>query len=186
MKEPGEILIREHQEIRRLLSALDGMADFIRRKDALPDEYMEKAVAVVAEFADKCHHGKEEKALFPAISKASPNAGAELARRLTSDHRAFRKIVESMVELIPDATIKRDSRTLLAKHVSTYSRLLREHMRVEEEQLVPEVEGAIEPAKRKEIAREFERMDEESMGRGGHQKYVDIIDELAKAYGGKT
>lgn len=185
MKEPGTILKEDHREIRKLLSAFDGMAAFITQKDSLPDEDLEKAFAVAVEFADKCHHGKEERALFPAIAEASRNIGAELARRLTSDHRAFRKLVGTMHEQVSDATVKKESRAVLAKQIGTYTRLLREHMKVEEQKLIPEVMKSLKPAQRNEVSEQFEKIEEETMGHGAHEKYIEIIDQLANLYGRK-
>jgi hemerythrin-like domain-containing protein len=186
MEEPGDILKADHREIKKLLSAFDGMAAFILQKDSLPDEDLEKAFAVAVEFADKCHHGKEEKALFPHISKASPDVGAEMARRLTSDHAACRKLVGTMLELVPNATVKKESRAVLAKQLGTYTRLLTEHIKVEEKKLIPEVEKSIEPDQRGEISEQFELIEEETMGHGAHERYVTIIDQLAGLYGKKA
>jgi len=185
MQEPGAILKADHKEIRKLLSAFDGMAALILEKDSLPNEDMEKAFAVVVEFADKCHHGKEERALFPVIAKESPNIGAELARRLTSDHAAFRTLVGTMHERVPSATVKKESRAILAKQIGTYTRLLSEHMKVEEQQLIPEMKKSIKPDLRGEISEQFETIEEETMGQGTHEKYIEIIDQLAGLYGKK-
>jgi hemerythrin-like domain-containing protein len=186
MEEPGDILKADHREIKKLLSAFDGMAAFILKKDSLPNEDLEKAFAVAVDFADKCHHGKEEKALFPHISKASPEVGAEMARRLTSDHAAFRKLVGTMLELVPNATVKKESRAVLAKQLGTYTRLLTEHMKVEEYMLIPEVKKCIKPEQRGEISELFEVIEEETMGHGAHEKYIKIIDQLAGQYGKKA
>jgi len=183
MQEPGAIIKADHKEIRKLLSAFDGMAALILQKDSLPNEDLEKAFAVAVEFADKCHHGKEEKALFPRISKASPKIGAEMARRLTSDHAAFRKLVGTMLEVVPAATVKKEARGILAKQIGTYSRLLEMHMKVEEQKLIPEMMRTIGPDERGEISEQFEAIEEEVMGHGAHEKYVGIISQLADLYG---
>ena len=182
--EPNDVLRDEHVAIELLLSAVEGMAGRMRAKGAYPRKDLETAMTVVTEFADKCHHAKEERTLFPLLSEASPKAGAELARRLTSDHVAFRKLVGTMKEQIPNGENDDGVRALLAKNLDTYTRLLREHILIENTQLLPEVERAIPAEERERIAEEFERIEEEEIGAGVHEKYHGMIRKLADAYAG--
>src|SRR3989304_5908481 len=98
MEDPNDVLKAEHEAIELLLGAVEGMAGRLSTKSTFPRKDLESALTIVTEFADKCHHAKEEKTLFPVLSKASPKVGAELARRLTSDHILFRKLVGTMKE----------------------------------------------------------------------------------------
>lgn len=183
MTEPNEGLKSEHEAIGELLVVLEGLAERMPGGAILPRGDLERAMAVVVELADRCHHAKEEEVLFPALAKASPEEGAELARRLTSDHRAFRKLVQPIRRLIPLAETNGGSRTQLTKNLISYTRLLREHIRIEEEMLFPEVERTLGATERARIAEEFERIEEEEIGTGMHDKYHDIIRALAQVYG---
>lgn len=177
--EPNEILSAEHDAMKRLLTAIDGMARRVESGGDLPRGDLEEAMNLVVEFGDKCHHAKEEKVLFPALSKASPRAGAELARRLTSDHAAFRKLVNSVRQLIPNAEADETSRGLLMKNLRTYSKLLREHISIEDEKLFSEVERSLRSSERKEIAERFEMLEQEEIGQRMHEKYHERINKLA-------
>ncbi len=141
-------------------------------------------MTVITEFADRCHHAKEEVVLFPVLVKASPETGADLARRLTSDHRAFRKLVGSTRELLSRAEDDEGSRGQLAKNLDTYTRLLREHILIENEQLLPEIERSIAPEERARLAEEFERVEREEVGPGMHARYHEMIHRLGHKYGG--
>lgn len=181
MHEPSDVLHAEHEAIEALVNALEGIAAHIRTADDVPADDLRDALTVVVEFADRCHHAKEEVVLFPPLSAASPQIGADLARRLTSDHRAFRRIVGTIQDLLPSAN-SRQARRLLAKHLDTYTRVLREHIRVEEEQLLPEVERSLPPWERDRLTVEFQRVERDELGHGLHDAYVAIIRRLAETY----
>lgn len=182
MDEPSATLRFEHDAIQVLLSVLDGMAHRLRVNEAVPREDLDDAMTVVVEFADRCHHAKEEQVVFPALRKASPEIGADIARRLTSDHQAFRKLVRAMRDLCPKARTRKSARVQLAKYFSTYIRVLREHIRIEEEQLLPEVDRSLAPAQRAEFAERFDRVEAEEIGWGMHEAYHAMIHRLAESY----
>ena len=184
MMEPNEVLREEHEAIELLLSAVEGMAGRLQAKGAYLRKDLESAMTIVTDFADKCHHAKEERTLFPVLSRFSPTVGAELARRLTSDHIAFRKLVGTIREQIPTGEKDTTVRAQLEKNLDTYTRLLRQHILIENTELLPEVERAIPPAERERLAEEFERIEEEEIGAGVHAKYHHMIHKLADAYAG--
>lgn len=158
------------------------MAERMRRTGDVPEQDLETAFTIVTEFADRCHHAKEESVLFPVLSAASPKEGAEIARRLTSDHIAFRNLVKSTRDLIPRAAAQTVSRNQLVKNLDTYARLLREHIAIENERLLPEVERSIPPEERMRLAEEFERVEREEIGPGMHERYHHMIHTLAHSY----
>lgn len=183
MEEPNQTLKREHEAVEELLSAMDQMAVEIGIKGKLSAQDMDDSLSIIEGFVDKCHHAKEEKILFPALSKASPETGAEMARRLTSDHRAFRQLAGGMRTALSRAGADAQARSLLRKNIGTYTNLVRAHIGVEEDKLFREVERSIDPDERGRISVEFERLEEEVVGHGMHEKYHMMIESLEKKYG---
>lgn len=183
MGDPNAILRAEHEAIEHLVSAIEGMAARLGGTGPYPRNDLDTALTVAAEFADRCHHAKEEKVLFPALAAASPKTGAELTRRLTSDHIAFRKLVGSMRDQIASGGRDVDVRTQLAKNLGTFSRMLRRHISVEDLDLAREVERFLGPAERERIAEAFERAEREEVGPGVREKYHAMIHQLAALYG---
>ena len=181
MESPADILRSEHDAIRSLLSALEGMIERIRRDNAIPKDDLYDAVAVVAEFADKCHQGKEEVVLIPELVKASPRAAA-VAERLKADHVAFRGHVQLIKQLLPKSRTKAVRRRI-AGHLATYVRTHREHMALVDEELLPEIDRSLRPEQRARIAKEFERVEKAEIGWGMRDAYSAIIERLADVYG---
>ena len=181
MQSPADVLRSEHDAIRSLLGALEGMVERIRSDNAIPKDDLYDAVAVVAEFADRCHQAKEEAVLIPELAKASPRAAA-IAERLKADHVAFRGHVKLIKELLPKSRTKAVRRRI-AGHLATYVRTHREHMRLVDEELLPEIDRSLKPEQRARIGREFERVERAEIGWGMRDAYGAIIRRLADTYG---
>ncbi|HLA46787.1 MAG TPA: hemerythrin domain-containing protein [Thermoplasmata archaeon] len=183
MKEPSEILREEHVVIEHLLHVLDGMAEHVDLDNPVPERDIGTALEVVENFADKCHHAKEERILFPALSRHSAHEGALLARRLHGDHEAARKLVRDLRELTPKIGAKDDRvRREFSRKVRTYTTLLREHISQETERLLPLIDEAIPAEERRELAEAFERVEQEEMGAGVHAKYERLVHQLVDRY----
>jgi len=68
------------------------------------------------------------------------------------------------------------------KNLRVYSKLLREHISIEDEKLFSEVERSLGSAERKEIAKKFELLEEEEIGSGMHERYHERVHKLAELY----
>jgi len=76
MAEPSEILREEHRVIGHLLDVLRGMSVAVNRGGSIAKEDIETILDVLVDLADKCHHAKEERVLFPVLMRGSPTEGA--------------------------------------------------------------------------------------------------------------
>lgn len=183
MGEPKEILREEHEVIEHLLHVLAAMAKRADRGETLARSDVDDALEVVVNFADKCHHAKEEKALFPALAQVSPEESAELIRQLERDHEAGRRLV---------AALRSDSRSLdrsgakararFAQDARSYTTLLTAHIDTETSKLFPLMDRVLPENRRAALAAEFDRIEREETGAGLHEKYEGTIHRLADRY----
>src|SRR5512137_79380 len=92
-----EILSEEHRVIEQVLSALEKMADETERTGELDVAGAKDAVDFFRNFADRCHHGKEEARLFPLLEQHgfSPDCGPTAVMRL--EHEQGRAHVRGML-----------------------------------------------------------------------------------------
>mgnify|MGYP001605367148 CR=1 FL=1 len=177
---PDAVLRSEHDSLRALLTALEHLAEGIRREDAFSKDDLYDVISVLSDFADRCHTGKEEKVLFPVLGKTSPEMAA-LVKRLTEDHLHFRGYIASIHGLVAKARTKAIRRRI-ASRLSTYARLHKEHMRVVDEDLLPQVPRLLPPDERDRIMRTFAHVEEREIGWGMKDAYVAIIRRLAETY----
>ena len=164
-----------------MLFAVEGIAARVGSKEPFPREDAKKTMVVMVEFVDKCHHAKEERFLFPALSKNSPGKTKELTRRVSSDCRAFRRLVAQMRTHLPTAEADRRARRRLANELALYSRLVHNHVWIEEECILPEADRILGSAVRRRMTVRFERPEADKRGPGRHARHQAMIRELAQA-----
>ena len=181
-QEPDDVLRSEHELIETLLFAVDGIAARVGSEEPFPREDVKKAMVVMVEFVDQCHHAKEERFLFPALSENSPGKTKELTRRVSSDRRAFRRLVAQMRTHLPTAEADRRARRRLANELALYSRLVHNHVRIEEERILPEADRILGSAARRRMTARFERLEADERDAGRHARHQAMIRELAQAY----
>lgn len=168
---PTDILRAEHDAIEHLLQAMDGMAAVLESGGEVPRRDVESALGVIAGFADKCHHAKEEKVLFPVLRRAAPAEGERIARALEGDHAAARKLTATMrAQAAAGESGRANERTELARQARTYAKLLRAHIALESKDLFELVEK-LPPQTRHHLAEEFDRIEAQETGEGAHERF---------------
>ena len=183
MTEPTEILREEHEVIQHLLHVLAAMAERVDHGETVARGDVDDVLVVVVKFADECHHAKEEKALFPALRRASPQEGAALVHRLEGDHEAGRHLVAAMrSEAASAESGDARSRSQFVKDARSYAVLLTRHIDAETELLFPLVDRVLPPQERTALAAEFNRIEREEIGAGLHETYEGTIHRLADRY----
>jgi hemerythrin-like domain-containing protein len=178
-EKPTEILSDEHRVIERVLNALD-------RLTAVPVnpslEQWRKALEFLRNFADQCHHFKEEKVLFPALEEHGiPREGGPIGMML-AEHEEGRGHVRSMIDAVEQvAKGNGAASTTLLDHARAYVTLLREHIQKEDDILFRMADEVIPEQEQRRILTEFESHEAGEMGAGAHEKYLGIARELEAA-----
>ena len=99
---PTDILSNEHRVIEQVLDCLDRMVTNSAEQHQLDEEPARQAVDFFRNFADRCHHGKEEEFLFPALEVAGvPREGGPIGVML-SEHEQGRKLVARLKDAVTD------------------------------------------------------------------------------------
>ncbi|MGN6731071.1 MAG: hemerythrin domain-containing protein [Candidatus Binatia bacterium] len=174
-----EILSDEHRVIERVLNAL-------YRLTAVPVnpslEQWRKALEFLRNFADQCHHFKEEKILFPALEEHGiPREGGPIGMML-AEHEEGRGHVRSMIDAVEQvAKGNGAASTKLLDHARAYVTLLREHIQKEDDILFRMADEVIPEQEQRRILTEFEAHEAGEMGAGAHEKYLGIARELEAA-----
>jgi len=76
------------------MTAMSALADALERGEDISPEVLRDITRVVDTFADRCHHEKEDKYLFPLLRKKDlPKIDAEL-RKLADEHHSGRAMAE--------------------------------------------------------------------------------------------
>ena len=136
--EPLAALYAEHRSIAAVLAALEALVSERRDRGARIDPRVFRAALYYLDvFAEREHHPKEERALFPRIRARTREGDAVLAE-LTREHdageRAMRELEQALVRFEEGGDAEFPAfATAVERFVGRY----REHMRKEERDVMP-------------------------------------------------
>jgi hemerythrin-like domain-containing protein len=181
---PTEILSGEHRIIEQMLDCLEKMVQDCTAQGRLDQTSAEQAVEFFRNFADRCHHGKEETHLFPAMeAKGFPRQGGPTGVML-AEHEQGRAHIRGMADAIEGAAAgKSQAVAQFRDHAQGYVGLLREHIEQEDHCLFAMADQALTEADQERLLEAFQHVEHEHMGLGTHEKYLMLADELADRFG---
>lgn len=184
---PTEQLKEEHEAIKLMLKILEKVCEKLESKEEVNPEHLERIVEFIKVFADKCHHGKEEDLLFPAMEEAGiPKEGGPIGVMLT-EHNMGRDYVKGMNEAV--AKYKTGDRTVSPKIVENarnYIRLLTPHINKEDNILYQMADMRLSKEKQEELLEEFERVESEIIGADKHEEFHQLLRNLKQVYLGDS
>ncbi len=174
-----ETLMSEHRLIEQVLDAMVGFADEIRRQEATEREELARFVAFLREFADACHHGKEEDVLFAAmVEHGFPRDGGPIAVML-HDHAQGRALIGALAAKADGAGAwSGEDRQRIAEAAYAYAALLHAHIHKEDAILYPMAEQHLPPEAMERVGEQCERFEAEQTGPGAHERLHALADEL--------
>ena len=180
---PTEQLKEEHKAIKLALDILEKICQRIDAKKEVKPSDIENMLDFIRTFADKCHHGKEEDLLFPALEETGiPREGGPTGMMLM-EHTQGRNYVKGAAEAFSkfgkeDETAKE----IFTQNVKNYISLLREHIDKEDNILYMIADMHIPEEVQKELLEKFQKVEEEKIGQGKHEEFHRILEELKKIY----
>ena len=176
-----QILMNEHRVIERVLDALQVAAERLSRGEELRPAFFINAALFMKNFADGCHHNKEEGFLFIAMNESGlPTQGGPIGVMLSEHEQGRLFTIE-----IKDAAKKWETGDLSARpavvqNALGYVALLRQHIHKEDNILFPMADRIIPAARQEKLTQDFERIGLEETGAGVHEKYLALADVLGK------
>jgi hemerythrin-like domain-containing protein len=173
--DPIAILKAEHRVIERVLTALERFA----AQDRIAADAFHGAIDFLRNFADGCHHAKEENELFPRLEVAGvPRRDGPIGCML-DEHERGRALMRRMSESV-DAAARGDenARRTLRLAVAEYVSLLREHIMKEDQVLFELADRMFSHTDRKALFEGFERTERHEANAGKHELYLRLAETL--------
>jgi hemerythrin-like domain-containing protein len=173
-----DALKEDHRVIEGVLATLQRL---MQRPEATPLEVWREAVDFIYNFADRCHHLKEETILFPALEERGMPSGGGPIGMMLFEHEQGRAYVKGMIEALELATEDPEAATpALFENAEAYSRLLQQHISKENEILFQMADGILTSQEQRDLLRAFEEHETNDIGPGVHEKYLRIAEELER------
>lgn len=177
---PTEQLKAEHEGVKLMLRILGKVC---AKPDEINQEHFAKMLEFLKVFVDKCHHGKEEDLLFPAMEKAGvPKEGGPIGVMLI-EHQQGRGYIKGMSEAFDKLKEgERKASVKIAENGASYSALLTQHIDKENNILFPMADKVLSKATQDKLNEEFEKLEVERIGLGKHEEFHKLLHQLKEIY----
>lgn len=177
------VLRVEHEAIKLMLRILEAYVKNLEMGKKPNAEHLEKMLEFFSVFADKCHHGKEEGMLFPALEEAGvPKDGGPLAIML-KEHDIGRGLIKKMREGLQKLKANSaESRRQIIEAAKDYINLLTLHIDKENEILFPAADVHLSDQKQEELYNRFEEYEQKEIGAGKHEEFHRILNHFKGVY----
>ena len=168
----------EHEAILSGLQILSSITLRIDRKLDIEKRDIWNLVTFMKDFADTCHHGKEEGILFPALVKAGiPQKGGPVGVML-AEHTQGRAIMKAMNAAVTGAP----DYPKFKQTAGEYAALLRAHIDKENTVLFPMAEKSLSAEQLGQIHAGFEQHEQKVMGPARHAELTEMLRKLKQKY----
>ncbi len=171
-------LLNDHEAILSALNIMDRMVARVENGQSEDIKDISGFIGFLKEFADKCHHGKEEGLLFPAMIGAGvPDKGGPIGVML-AEHTQGRKLIRELEESLVNGF----DRVKLEHAAKDYASLLRNHIQKENMVLFPMADKVLTETQLGKLFEGFEDHEEKVIGRGRHEELHAMLKTLQEKY----
>ena len=182
--DPIQDLTEEHEAVRMTLRVLEIISTDIDRSGKIANgDHIDGLLEFFGVFVDKCHHGKEEKLLFPALEEVGVGKEGGPIGVMLDEHRQGRKLVKAMTAAM---TRYRQGGVAAAAQFSdaakVYIDLLNRHIEKENNVLFAIAGRHLSKDTLSELKNGFGRIETEEIGIGRHAEFHRMLENLEKVY----
>jgi hemerythrin-like domain-containing protein len=174
-----DMLTSEHKVILQVVEGLSLLATEMRSGKTVDPALLLEAVAFMREYADQCHHAKEEDLLFPAlIDHGVPLHGCPIDA-LLHEHEQGRKLVREIADGT-DAYIRNEhgAADAIVKASDKITTLYTNHIWKEDEMVFPMVQRLLPEGDREALYAAFQEVEAKNPP-GTHDRFSAFASQLA-------
>ena len=176
-------LKKEHEGIELMLRVLQTVSDKLKSGEGVNTEHIDGILEFLSIFVDKCHHGKEEEFLFPALEDAGvPREGGPIGVML-NEHEQGRRLVARLKDAMTDYKTGDNANASSAQLIiNEYVALLTQHIAKENTVLFPMADAKLNSNNDTELFEAFEQLERKRIGVGKHDEFHALLDQLQDTY----
>jgi len=167
---PMKKLVDEHVLIKKWLALIPEILPALNLESEEDRQLIRDGVDFIRSYADRFHHAKEEEILFKYFDE-----DLDMVKVMGEDHKTARNHVKAIVD-----AVERKDRETVAQHLTAYRELLSQHIKREDEIMLPWMDQHLSVSQVGEMFSKFleveERMD------SYQKKYEDFISRIEREY----
>ncbi len=182
--QPIKDLKMEHDAVQITLRILDKICQKIEQSGEIIDlQHLDQLLEFFKVFVDKCHHGKEEELLFPALENVGVSREGGPINVLLHEHQQGREYIQAM-----NAALSRYSEgnpKAIGEFIITataYINLLNQHIDKENGVLFPLAETHLSEQEQAKLWEGFELIETQKIGAGKHEEFHKMLKNLESIY----
>jgi hemerythrin-like domain-containing protein len=179
MSEAIETLMTEHRLIEKVLGSLQTFASQLEPGQSTARKQVADYAEFFREFADRCHHGKEEDRLFGVmIRHGFPTSGGPIAVML-QEHEIGRAHVRALAQVGEgDGDLSAEEIATVKSNAASFFAMLSAHIQKEDGILFPAADRVVPEPVLGELAGQFEEFDASSIGAETLQRLHGLAEAL--------
>ena len=174
-----DVLMNEHRVIERVLNSLEIGVNQLESGGQVRPEFFLSATDFIRNFADGCHHAKEEGILFTRMTdQGFTLQGCPLGVML-AEHECGRQYNQALTKAAED--MQKGDLTGVQRAIQSsrsYIALLRQHIYKEDHILFPMAAQVIPLETHASLWEQFEQVERAEVGEGVHEKYLALAKVL--------
>ena len=178
-----DYLAQDHRDIEKMLTVLESMGTRLHDGQTVAAEHLHAAMGWIREFVGGWHLNKEEHLLFPILVEADVPEVKRLLDDFLKEHHEEQHLFAEMARAASSAARKG---ALAAKdfglHADQYIKVMREHLRMEDEIYYPTTKEQIEKREKHEHLWNIHMRLENEMGKEWLLRMNETLDRLTTAY----
>lgn len=182
---PTEILKHEHKIILLVLNAAEEAVSSMKVAGKIKVSEVEKMLDFFKNYADRCHHAKEEKLLFVKMQeKGMPKERGPIAV-MVKEHEFGREKLRAVAAALSRAGQgDMSAKDKIIEDLTGYINMLRDHIAKEDNILYPMGDKIFTEEDQNSLREAFEKVEKEEMGEGVHEKYHKLAHDLSEQRSG--
>ena len=178
-----EELKAEHETVLLTIRIIEQITSKLEGGQAVDLRHLDQILEFLQVFVHKCHHGKEEKVLFPAMEEAGIQQEGGPIGVMLYEHEQGRSFVQGLKIGVEGYRVgKVDAIAEIIKNAQNYGRLLVAHIDKENNVLYVMAERVLSADKMAEISKSFTRIEEIEIGPNKHEEFHATLHALKDIY----
>lgn len=175
-----QTMVEEHNNIKKMLIIVRKYCYKILKNEKLDYEDFYKIIDFIRNYADKHHHGKEEKMLFNRMVQELGAPAEKLVKYgMLVEHDLGRLYIKELEEAIVKV-LKGDEEAKLdvIANAISYTHLLQRHIDKEDTVVYKFAENNLSDSSKEKLEEECQAFEAQGEKEEIQRKYINVIDEL--------
>jgi hemerythrin-like domain-containing protein len=178
-------LKEEHEIISKSFEVLNTICEKISSNAEVDYSDIDKLLNFISIYVDKCHHGKEEKLLFPLMERADESLKSGPIYVMLDEHNTAREYIKTMKNALESMKSGKKEEKTFSDTGYYYIHLMGQHILKENNVLFNIADQLFDEEIQTEMSKAFESFEKNEI-HDQHEELEKELEMLSNKYNGKS